>query len=172
MQQSQAADKPRHAISDPDHLYYHSWVIAACCVRTISRLNILRMELHAYMLLPTMLHQVSTIRHTYLQCLRTKATHGSTSHSNSCSSLSRCSCVMLEGSLCASQAVHSGRQPICEGSTYTIPQRLTVAGLATARSWTSKIRFMAADICMISPAAPGQGRRLIKLYLLRISQAV
>lgn len=34
-----------------------------------------------------------------------------------------------------------------------MPQRLTVAGLATARSETSKMRFMAADIWMISPAA-------------------
>ena len=34
---------------------------------------------------------------------------------------------------------------------YTIPQRETVAGLATARSIGSKIRFIRLDIAMISP---------------------
>ena len=32
-----------------------------------------------------------------------------------------------------------------------MPHRLTVAGEATARSWTSKIMFMVDDIWMISP---------------------
>jgi hypothetical protein len=56
------------------------------------------------------------------------------------------------GTFLASHEAASGCQPICDGSTYTMPQRLTVAGEAAARSCTSKIMFMEALIWMISPA--------------------
>ena len=62
----------------------------------------------------------------------------------------RASSPSVGGSVCI-QLSRSGRQPICSGSTYTMPQRDTVAGEATARSWTSKIMFMLALIWMISP---------------------
>ena len=58
--------------------------------------------------------------------------------------------VNQSGSLTASQLVSSGRQPRLAGSRYTMPQRLTVAGEATARSPTSKIIDMVADMAMIS----------------------
>mmetsp|Transcript_66612 Transcript_66612/g.210916 ORF Transcript_66612/g.210916 Transcript_66612/m.210916 type:complete len:223 (+) Transcript_66612:2745-3413(+) len=44
----------------------------------------------------------------------------------------------------------SGRHPSWCGSRYTMPQRDTVAGEATARSATSKIMLMTLDIWMIS----------------------
>jgi hypothetical protein len=47
MQQSQAADKHGMRFSIIA-IVLHSWVLAACCVRNISRLNILHMVLHAY----------------------------------------------------------------------------------------------------------------------------
>lgn len=46
----------------------------------------------------------------------------------------------------------TGRQPSSTGCTYTIPHLLTVAGEATAKSWTSKIMFINPCIAIISPA--------------------
>mmetsp|Transcript_14312 Transcript_14312/g.34806 ORF Transcript_14312/g.34806 Transcript_14312/m.34806 type:complete len:357 (+) Transcript_14312:1594-2664(+) len=48
------------------------------------------------------------------------------------------------------QLVNRGFQPSWCGSKYTMPQRDTVAGEATAKSATSKIMFIAPDIAIIS----------------------
>lgn len=58
---------------------------------------------------------------------------------------------MTDGGKEAIQDVSMGRQPSNAGCMYTMPQRLTVAGDATARSATSKIMFMRPDMAMISP---------------------
>ena len=52
-----------------------------------------------------------------------------------------------------SHETHSGRHPSWCGSRYTMPQRETVAGDATARSATSKIMFIDVDMAMISPSS-------------------
>lgn len=57
---------------------------------------------------------------------------------------------VITAKLTASQLVSSGRQPRLAGSKYTMPQRLTVAGDATARSPTSNIMDIVGDIAMIS----------------------
>ena len=51
----------------------------------------------------------------------------------------------------ASQEVAKGCKPVEWGSMYTMPQRLTVAGEATARSSTSNIMVMESVSWMISP---------------------
>ena len=51
----------------------------------------------------------------------------------------------------ANHETHRGRHPSWCGSRYTMPQRETVAGDATARSATSKIMFITLDMAMISP---------------------
>ena len=45
----------------------------------------------------------------------------------------------------------TGLHPRRSGCTYTMPQRETVAGEATARSATSKIMFIRPCMAMISP---------------------
>lgn len=62
---------------------------------------------------------------------------------------SRCG-FTVSGSL-ASQLASKGSIPSAVGSMYTMPQRLTVAGDATARSSTSNIMVMLGDMAMISP---------------------
>ena len=61
---------------------------------------------------------------------------GGTSQSKSCSICARGLSPSPAGR-CGIHASTSGRQPSPLGSTYTMPQRLTVAGEATARSATS-----------------------------------
>mmetsp|Transcript_66780 Transcript_66780/g.204398 ORF Transcript_66780/g.204398 Transcript_66780/m.204398 type:complete len:313 (-) Transcript_66780:505-1443(-) len=51
------------------------------------------------------------------------------------------------------QVSMSGHQPRCTGSRYTMPQRLTVAGDATAKSLTSNITVMLGGSLMRSPLA-------------------
>jgi hypothetical protein len=55
------------------------------------------------------------------------------------------------GGIASSHDTTNGSKPKEPGSMYTMPQRLTVAGLATDRSSTSKIIDMVSDICNISP---------------------
>ena len=73
-----------------------------------------------------------------------------TSQSKSASTLSLNVCLIVSGKV-LSQERQSGRQPSWCGSRYTIPHRDTVAGDATARSFTSKIMFITDDIATISP---------------------
>ena len=51
----------------------------------------------------------------------------------------------------ANQDASSGSSPIAVGSVYTMPQRETVAGDATARSITSNIMCTCSGILMRSP---------------------
>jgi len=51
----------------------------------------------------------------------------------------------------ASQDTTSGRHPSRRGSMYTMPHRLTVAGLASSKSSVSYIMVVRPDILMISP---------------------
>ena len=79
----------------------------------------------------------------------------------------------LPGGRVASQEVARGWRPVEVGSMYTMPQRLTVAGEATARSSTSNIMVMDSVSWMISPltrhsfllssrtCAGGRGRGLV-----------
>ena len=85
-----------------------------------------------------------------LHILRTNQRHGGSSHSKSSTNDVLSASEIAAGSA-ATHESRRGRQPSCVGSMYTIPQRETVAGLATARSIGSKIRFIRLDIAMISP---------------------
>mmetsp|Transcript_31112 Transcript_31112/g.92663 ORF Transcript_31112/g.92663 Transcript_31112/m.92663 type:complete len:211 (+) Transcript_31112:583-1215(+) len=85
------------------------------------------------------------------QLRRRKATHGSTSQPKSALTRAAPSSGSAPGSAAAIHDACSGRQPIWLGSTYTMPQRDTVAGDATARSSTSNIIVICSLSCMISP---------------------
>mmetsp|Transcript_14314 Transcript_14314/g.34835 ORF Transcript_14314/g.34835 Transcript_14314/m.34835 type:complete len:288 (+) Transcript_14314:1548-2411(+) len=76
--------------------------------------------------------------------------HGGTSQSNIPVICSLCASVMAAGSV-SSHDNNTGRHPSREGCTYTMPQRDTVAGDATAKSATSKIIFMSPCMATISP---------------------
>ena len=65
------------------------------------------------------------------------------------SSVSLCGTIASGRSL--NQHLMKGLNPNILGSRYTIPHLLTVAGLATARSWTSNIIVIASVSLMISP---------------------
>ena len=69
---------------------------------------------------------LSLVTTSSLSFLKTRQRQGSTSQSTSARSRARCSC--RAGGNDASHDVSSGRQPKDEGSRYTMPQRLTVAG--------------------------------------------
>eukprot|EP00962_Isochrysis_galbana_P010416 scaffold2872_cov112-Isochrysis_galbana.AAC.17 len=84
-----------------------------------------------------------------LHSLTTKRVHGGTSQPKRFFSLSAKG--RTTGGKMLSQDLRMGSQPICDGSTYTMPQRETVAGEATARSCTSKIMDMTDDMPIISP---------------------
>ena len=73
-----------------------------------------------------------------------------TSQSNNPNTRSRNFLSMCSGKLAIHER-HSGRHPSWCGSRYTIPHRDTVAGLATARSATSKIMFMLSLIFVLVP---------------------
>ena len=84
------------------------------------------------------------------QSLRRYQRIGSRNQSKSTLSDWRWAWSTFLGSFC-SHEVSTGCQPSECGSMYTMPQRETVAGDATARSIGSKMRFMMRDMAMISP---------------------
>mmetsp|Transcript_66610 Transcript_66610/g.210908 ORF Transcript_66610/g.210908 Transcript_66610/m.210908 type:complete len:292 (+) Transcript_66610:2718-3593(+) len=100
--------------------------------------------------LPTRL--MSCIGTIILHSLVITRRQGGTSQSKSATTWSRSSALEVSpsGSVVI-QLTMVGRHPRSEGCTYTMPQRDTVAGEATARSATSKIMFISPLIATISP---------------------